>query len=86
MSSICPLCGRDFDTAGHCACENPGYTLWLPPIVPMGWKCPQCGRIHAPHISTCPFCQPYQSYTWYTSWESGTYTMSHSCSTGEQIS
>ncbi len=22
--------------------------------IPTGWKCPVCGRVNAPHVSTCP--------------------------------
>ena len=24
------------------------------PAPQVGWKCPECGRINAPHVSTCP--------------------------------
>ena len=32
-----------------------------------GWECPKCGRVHAPFVSTCPYCvgdnvwQPYSA-------------------------
>lgn len=67
----CPKCGGSLDSAGHCPCGNSRSKdttadpqqqyVTFAPYVPMGWKCPQCGRIHAPHVSTCPFCQPYCS-------------------------
>jgi len=22
-------------------------------IIPQGWKCPECGRIHSPEVNTC---------------------------------
>lgn len=25
----------------------------------IGWKCPGCGRCHAPSVNTCPHCAPY---------------------------
>jgi hypothetical protein len=67
----CPKCGGSLDTAGRCPCRSGSSKdttadpqqqqqyVTFTPHVPTGWKCPQCGRIHAPHVSTCPFCQPY---------------------------
>ena len=26
-----------------------------------GWICPKCGRVHAPHINTCP-CSEHKDY------------------------
>jgi hypothetical protein len=30
----------------------------------LGWKCPECLRVHAPFVSTCPYCaaMPYWPY------------------------
>lgn len=90
----CPHCGGNLDSAGRCACGHgqPVTVTFVPPTtyIPTGWKCPQCGRIHAPHVSTCPFCapfcQPYQvnpqpPNAWESdgtakpnTWEPGTYT------------
>ena len=60
----CPHCGGSLDTAGRCGCGHGQPTTevqvtFTPTYIPTGWKCPQCGRIHAPHIATCPFCAPY---------------------------
>ena len=59
----CPHCGGSLDSAGHCPCghgqpETEVQITFVPPV-PTGWKCPQCGRIHAPFVSTCPFCAPH---------------------------
>jgi hypothetical protein len=31
---------------------NPNYINWGP----QGWRCPSCGKVFAPHISECPYC------------------------------
>jgi hypothetical protein len=40
----------------------PGWTPWtpgpFPSITPQGWQCPNCKRLHAPALLTCPYCQP----------------------------
>jgi hypothetical protein len=28
----------------------------------MGWTCPKCGRVNAPHVAECP-CSPVVTYT-----------------------
>jgi hypothetical protein len=32
----------------------PSYTGTYPQPVPMGWKCPECGRINNPNVPSCP--------------------------------
>lgn len=38
-----------------------------------GWECPKCGRVHAPFVSTCPYCvgdnpwRPYAPQPYYPS-------------------
>ena len=32
---------------------NPDYYDWN---TPTGWRCPVCGKIWAPHISSCYYC------------------------------
>lgn len=55
---ICPKCGAHCQMAGFC--ETCGWTAALM-VVPnrVPWRCPGCGRFHAPHVDTCPFCQPH---------------------------
>ena len=52
---ICPMCGAQ--------CQMPGFCptcRWVAAPLPRSpWRCPGCGRYHAPHIDTCPFCQPH---------------------------
>jgi hypothetical protein len=83
----CPHCGSSLDSAGRCACghgqpetaSEQQVTFVPATYIPTGWKCPQCGRIHAPFVSTCPFCapnwqQPFE-ITWIgttpNTWEAG---------------
>jgi hypothetical protein len=57
---VCPKCGNFCQTYGFC----PTCGQWTVPSVPAAtpvkspWRCPGCGRYHAPHVDTCPFCQP----------------------------
>lgn len=32
---------------------NPDYYNWN---TPTGWRCPVCGKIWAPHVSSCYYC------------------------------
>lgn len=63
---ICPKCGRHCDMFGFC----PGCGWWASPPPPVNWpprtpwRCPGCGRYHAPHVDTCPHCQPIRTYPW----------------------
>lgn len=48
-------CGPKVPEAGD------AVTVFGPPAVPalqIGWKCPGCGRCHAPAVRTCPHCGP----------------------------
>ncbi len=55
---ICPKCGGQCQTYGFC--PTCGWTAapFPPASQKVPWRCPGCGRYHAPHIDTCPFCQP----------------------------
>lgn len=28
------------------------------PVVPVGWRCPDCGACYAPHVVECHHCEP----------------------------
>ena len=57
---ICPKCGAHCQMCGFCAtCGWQAAPAPQPQRAP--WRCPGCGRYHAPHIDTCPFCQPHMA-------------------------
>lgn len=57
---ICPKCGAHCSTYGFCmTCGWWASSAPQPQRAP--WKCPGCGRYHAPHIDTCPYCQPHMA-------------------------
>lgn len=62
---ICPHCGAHCQMPGFCpTCgwvAAPPQPQW-PPRSP--WRCPGCGRYHAPHVDTCPWCQPHAAPVW----------------------
>lgn len=41
-------------------CRHP---LREPCIPPMGWVCPKCGNVYAPHVALCLYCQPGMPFT-----------------------
>ena len=48
----CFKCNKELgtgDTDGLCYCCR----LRVPEPIRMGWKCPECGRIHSPDTLTC---------------------------------
>ena len=47
----CTNCGAWYDGFHVC-------TLGIQPVIPTGWKCPQCQQIHAPSVLSCPNCKP----------------------------
>jgi rubrerythrin len=55
----CPKCGYYHETKG--SCPQCGWQE-IQNIIKTAWICPKCGRCHAPHMDTCPFCLPFQSY------------------------
>ena len=38
--------------------SSPKITDPLPGNMNYGWVCPKCGRVLAPHVSSCPNCSP----------------------------
>lgn len=86
ITYICPKCGTHCNIWGYC--EICGwYNQWQisPPVVLRGpWKCPGCGRYHAPHVDTCPFCQPHMSGIYYYYPKTTTFTIG-SCTDGLSI-
>lgn len=57
VTFICSKCGSHCTMYGFC--PQCGWIITSSPApIPIGWKCPGCGRFHAPFISTCPFCYP----------------------------
>ena len=59
MDTYCPYC--DLDTTGKhalwCPDAYPKQPKTLPVeyrVLPIGWVCPKCDRVNAPHINQCP--------------------------------
>ena len=56
---ICPTCGKmnprviTYDLTGT-YCEN--CRPVNNPVVPLGWKCPECGKVYAPFVTECTQC------------------------------
>ena len=63
--SICPKCGKPYIYIGdettvpmYCTCKKDADYIGdeINPYTPIGWQCPNCKRIYAPHVDDCKFC------------------------------
>ncbi len=50
----CPSCNVFVMHGTFHSCQNlPGMFTLTPRATPMGWECPRCRTIHAPHVNAC---------------------------------
>ncbi len=70
----CRICGSELTTGdidglcGTCRSNNSSinqqqYQWPFPDSFNVGWVCPKCGTVYAPHVMTCWKCTPYQPWT-----------------------
>ena len=62
----CKKCGKEanwfyyinstFMGCTHCYYAQPQASYTVVPAPQYGWTCPKCGRIHAPFITGCHYC------------------------------
>lgn len=63
----CIVCNKELTTADfESICNECKNKLSKSPIVNTfsnyGWECPKCGKVYAPFISECRFCNVEKSY------------------------